>query len=196
MKEVEEELLKSKKFNLKDALDQIKPLHCPTVKNMTEVDCEKSGKKIDINEYSSNKYLDLINGKREQAFVFNHKARYCNEVNEKIYATLQQGADATCESIKDIMPYSHRNHVFKDKYFKLYADRPSRTITAHMKMDCHSHIHPTQTRSLTPREAARVQSFPDDYLFLGAYLKTYMQIGNAVPPLMSQVFAKVYKKYL
>jgi len=94
------------------------------------------------------------------------------------------------------MPYSHRNHVFKDKYFKLYANRPSRTITAHMKMDCHSHIHPTQTRSLTPREAARVQSFPDDYLFLGAYLKTYMQIGNAVPPLMSQIFARVYKRYL
>jgi len=196
MKEVEEELLKSKKFNLKDALDQIKPLHCPTVKNMTEVDCEKSGKKIDINEYSSNQYLDLINDKRKQEFVFNHKARYCNEINEKIYETLKQGADATCDSIKDIMPYSHRNHVFKDKYFKLYADRPSRTITAHMKMDCHSHIHPTQTRSLTPREAARVQSFPDDYLFLGAYLKTYMQIGNAVPPLMSRVFAKIYKKYI
>ena len=196
MKEVEEELVKSKKFNLEDALEQIKPLHCPTIKNMTEVDCEKSGKKVDINEYGSTKYLDLINSKREQEFVFNHKARYCNEVNEKIYETLKQGADATCDSIKDIMPYSHRNHVFKDKYFKLYADRPSRTITAHMKMDCHSHIHPTQTRSLTPREAARVQSFPDDYLFLGAYLKTYMQIGNAVPPLMSRVFAKVYKKYL
>ena len=196
MQEVEEELRNSKSFVLEDALEQIKPLHCPTVKNMTEIDSEKSGKKIDINTYGSNTYLNLINGKRKQEFVFNHKARYCNEVNEKIYETLKQGADATCDSIKDIMPYSHRNHVFKDKYFKLYADRPSRTITAHMKMDCHSHIHPTQTRSLTPREAARVQSFPDDYLFLGAYLKTYMQIGNAVPPLMSQVFAKVYRKYL
>jgi len=196
MKEVEEALLNNQKFVLKDALEEIKPLHCPTIKNMTEMDSDTSGKKIDINSYTSNKYLALINGKRKQEFVFNHKARYCNEINEKIYATLKQGGDATCESIKDIMPYSHRNHVFKDKYFKLYEDRPSRTITAHMKMDCHSHIHPTQTRSLTPRESARVQSFPDDYLFLGAYLKTYMQIGNAVPPLMSQVFAKVYKKYL
>ena len=196
MKEVEDELASSKKFVLNDALEHIKPLHCPTVKNMTEVDCEISGKKIDINSYGSNGYLSLINRNRKQEFVFNHKARYCNEINEKIYETLEQGADATCDSIKDIMPYSHRNHVFKDKYFKLYEDRPSRTITAHMKMDCHSHIHPTQTRSLTPREAARVQSFPDDYLFLGAYLKTYMQIGNAVPPLMSQVFARIYKKYL
>ena len=63
-------------------------------------------------------------------------------------------------------------------------------------MDCHSHIHPYQIRSLTPREAARVQSFPDDYLFLGAYLKTNMQIGNAVPTMMARGIAKSVKKYL
>ena len=57
-------------------------------------------------------------------------------------------------------------------------------------MDCHSHIHPNQTRSITPREAARIQSFPDSYFFLGPYLKTYMQIGNAVPPVMSNTIAK------
>lgn len=198
MNEIEEELKHKPKFVLKDALENIKSLSCPTVKNQTEVDCEQSGKKIDINSYKnkSNAYIRLINQDKEFDFVFNHKARYQNEINQKIYATLQQGSDSTCSSIRDIMPYSHRNHLFKDKYFKLMENVPCRTITAHMKMDCHSHIHPTQARSLTPREAARVQSFPDDYLFMGAYLKTYMQIGNAVPPLMGQVFAKVFKKHL
>ena len=94
------------------------------------------------------------------------------------------------------MPYSHRNHLFKDKYYKLIADKPCRTITAHLQMDCLSHIHPTQARTITPREAARIQSFPDDYVFLGPYLKTYMQIGNAVPPIMARQIAKVIYRYL
>ena len=94
------------------------------------------------------------------------------------------------------MPYSHRNHCFKDKYYKLIADKPCRTITTHLRMDCLSHIHPFQIRTITPREAARIQSFPDDYLFLGAYLKTYMQVGNAVPPLMAKQIATAIKPYL
>jgi DNA (cytosine-5)-methyltransferase 1 len=196
MNEVMEELKDKPMFMLRDALEYIEPLGCAKIKNLTEIDCEDSGKKIAINNYPLNKYLKIINNNVNPEFVFNHKARFNNENDREIYSILGQGRDATCESISHIMPYSHRNHVFKDKYFKLIEDNPSRTITAHMKMDCHSHIHPTQTRSLTPREAARIQSFPDNYLFLGPYLKTYMQIGNAVPPLMSKVFAKVYKKFL
>lgn len=117
-------------------------------------------------------------------------------MNYEIFKRLDQGEDATNPKIADIMPYARRNNIFKDKYYKLYADRPCRTITAHLRMDCLSHIHPYQIRSITPREAARVQSFPDDYLFLGAYLKTYMQIGNAVPVLMAKQIAKVIKKYI
>ena len=128
--------------------------------------------------------------------LFNHKARYVNDINYDIYRLLNPGEDASNEKIADIMPYKNRLHCFKDKYYKLIPDRPSRTITAHLKMDCHSHIHPFQIRALTPREAARCQSFPDDYLFLGAYLLTYMEIGNAVPVLMANKIASIIKRYL
>ncbi len=185
-------------FNLNDALLDIKELDAPRIKNMNEVDSDKTGKKIDVNifENNANPYLTLINQGRSIPYLYNHKARYVSDVNYEIYRRLNPGDDATDEKIKDIMPYAHRNHCFKDKYYKLIADRPCRTITAHLRMDCHSHIHPSQIRSLTPREAARVQSFPDDYLFLGAYLKTYMQIGNAVPPMMARGIAAAIKKYL
>ncbi len=196
--QIEVDCNKIKKHLLKDALAYIKKLEAPREKNMTEVDDEKTGKKIDVNPFngSENSYLKLINQNRKIDFIFNHKARYTNNINYEIYKILEQGEDGTSEKVKHIMPYLHRNHIFKDKYFKLVEDKPSRTITAHLKMDCHSHIHPKQVRSISPREAARIQSFPDDYLFLGAYLKTYMQIGNAVPPVMARGIAKVIKKYL
>lgn len=185
-------------YNLSDALEYIKPLDAPRIKNTNEVDDEKTGKKIDTNEFSGidNPYLKLINQGREIPLLYNHKARYVNDVNYDIYRLLEPGEDASNEKIADIMPYKHRLHCFKDKYYKLIPNKPSRTITAHLRMDCHSHIHPTQVRALTPREAARCQSFPDDYLFMGAYLKTYMEIGNAVPCVMARTIAKILKKYV
>ena len=196
--EIEKACEKNPHFNLQSALEYIKPLEAPRVKGQTETDDESTGMKIGINVYDScgNSYLANINQGRQLPYVFNHKARYCSDVNYEIFKRLDQGEDATNPKIADIMPYARRNNIFKDKYYKLYADRPCRTITAHLRMDCLSHIHPYQIRSITPREAARVQSFPDDYLFLGAYLKTYMQIGNAVPVLMAKQIAKVIKKYI
>ncbi|MBR5503737.1 MAG: DNA cytosine methyltransferase, partial [Methanobrevibacter sp.] len=168
------------------------------IKNSNNVDSETAGKKIDVNpdENHNNPYLDLINNNRKIPYLYNHKARYCNDNNYEIYRRMNQGDDSTSEKIQDIMLYSRRNHIFKDKYFKLFDDKPCRTITAHLKVDGHSHIHPFQVRSITPREAARVQSFPDDYFFWGSYTKTYMQIGNAVPPVMARGIAKVIKNYL
>ena len=178
-------------------MEFIKPLSSPRIKGLTEVDDELTGKKVDANTFkSTNKYIELINSNKKVPLVFNHKARYANDTNFQIFSLLKQGEDASSERIKGIMPYSHRLHCFKDKYFRLYEDRPCRTITAHLRMDCFSHIHPTQTRTITPREAARVQSFPDDYVFLGAYLKTYMQIGNAVPVLLANKIANVIKQYI
>ena len=197
-KEIEDSYIEHEPYNLNSALEYIKPLDAPRIKGMTEVDDDKTGMKIGLNTFSStgNEYLNTINQGRQFPYVFNHKARYCSDVNYEIFKRLDQGEDSTSEKIADIMPYTHRNGIFKDKYYKLYADRPCRTITAHLRMDCLSHIHPYQIRSITPREAARVQSFPDDYLFLGPYLKTYMQIGNAVPVLMAKQIAKIIKYYI
>ena len=69
------------------ALDFIKPLDAPRIKGQTETDDEKTGMKIGLNQYDScgNNYLKRINGGRQIDFVFNHKARYCSDVNYEIF---------------------------------------------------------------------------------------------------------------
>jgi DNA (cytosine-5)-methyltransferase 1 len=189
---------KSNTFVLKDAIEHIRPLEALTVKNATELDSEVSGKIVDYNPYvnTTNEYIDKINMGKKNYVVFNHKARYNNDRDIEIFARMHQGDKSDSDRIADIMPYKDRNHIFKDKYFKLIEDSLCKTITAHMKFDCNMYIHPTQARGLTPREAARVQSYPDDYYFCGAFTKTYMQVGNSVPPLMARAFAQVIKEYL
>lgn len=184
-------------FVLADALQGLKPLQASRKKNATDVDSEISGKKIDSTElYAMNEYISYINQGVQYPIVFNHKARYNNDRDIEIYGRLNQGDRSDDPKIADIMPYARRNNIFKDKYFKLEADKVCKTITAHMKFDCNMYIHPTQARGLTPREAARVQSYPDDYFFRGSYTKTYMQIGNSVPPLLGRAIAEIIKKYL
>jgi DNA (cytosine-5)-methyltransferase 1 len=77
------------------------------------------------------------------------------------------------------------------KYHVLEYDKPSNTIPAHLHKDGLCHIHPdsTQKRSITPREAARIQSFPDDFIFTGPMTANYKMIGNAVPPKFSKSIA-------
>ena len=93
---------KSKRHVLADAIAFIKPLEAPRVKNLTEIDDELTGKKVDINKYkgNENQYLKLINENRIIPFVFNHKARYANDINYEIYRKLEQGDDGTNEKIK------------------------------------------------------------------------------------------------
>ena len=182
---------------LKDALFGLRPLEASRNKMSTELENTQSGFAIEKNaEHKTNEYIDYINQNRSMDFVCNHKARYNNDRDIEIYRRMQQGDKSDDPKIADIMPYARRNGIFKDKYYKLVEDNVCKTITAHMKFDCNMYIHPAQARGLTPREAARVQSFPDDYFFRGAYTKTYMQIGNSVPPLLGRAIAYVVKKYL
>ena len=75
--------------------------------------------------------------------------------------------------------------TFKDKYRKQTFNETSTTLFAHLEKDGNRFIHPKQARTITPREAARLQSFPDDFVFEGPVSKKFKQIGNAVPPLVA-----------
>jgi len=76
----------------------------------------------------------------------------------------------------------YRDDIFDDKYKRLSGDKVSRTITAHIAKDGYWYIHPEQNRTLTIREAARIQTFPDWFRFAGPPSAAFRQIGNAVPP--------------
>jgi DNA (cytosine-5)-methyltransferase 1 len=76
----------------------------------------------------------------------------------------------------------YRADIFDDKYKRLEFDRVCRTITAHIAKDGYWYIHPEQNRTLTIREAARIQTFPDNFRFAGTPTAAFRQIGNAVPP--------------
>lgn len=185
------------KYVLDDAIGDLRKLEPFRIKNAAEKDTEESGKKIEKNNSNIvNDYISAINNGKVNELTYNHKARYNNDRDIEIFGRMLPGDKSDSERIADIMPYQTRKDIFKDKYYKLKPDEICKTITAHMKFDCNMYIHPGQARGLTPREAARVQSYPDDYFFLGSYTKTYMQVGNSVPPLMSRVIAEVIKKYI
>jgi DNA (cytosine-5)-methyltransferase 1 len=97
---------------------------------------------------------------------------------------------------KMVPPYDPEK--FPNKWWKLDPAKPSRTLTAHMGKDTYSHIHydSQQCRTISVREAARLQSFPDGFVFAGAMNAAFRQIGNAVPPLLGLAVARVVKEQL
>lgn len=165
----------------------------------------KPGEELQIAKYTMpiNEYLKETNTRNGIDFVTQHITRQHNQRDLEIYSIAIDKWLHGRERLKyDELPQRLQTHnkkdIFLDRFKVVDPTGHSHTVVAHIAKDGHYYIFPDkkQVRSISVREAARIQSFPDDYFFEGGRTAAFKQIGNAVPPLMAQKIASSLKKLL
>lgn len=151
---------------------------------------------------STTDYLELSKIRNGLDFVTQHVARPNNGNDLEIYRIAvdkwNEGKRLNYAELPERLIKHNNTESFTNRFQVVNGKGISHTVVAHIAMDGHYYIHPdkTQNRSITVREAARIQSFPDDYFFEGSRTSAFKQIGNAVPPLMAERMAEKIKKML
>lgn len=153
--------------------------------------------------------IKIINGKKYSHFpqksdIPDHTPRYHNKRDIEIFKQLASDAYnghptyTSAEDLKKLYTLRTGKESAVHKYHVLKWDSPSNTIPAHLNKDGLRHIHPDpqQARTLTVREAARIQTFDDNFIFTGSAGNNYKMIGNAVPPLFAEILAKTLKQLI
>lgn len=127
--------------------------------------------------------------------IKNNICRMSNDRAKRVFPHMKQGSKYMDlpKEIRQILPF--REDIFKDRLKRLVLNEPSWTVIAHIGMDGYMYIHPTENRTLSVREAARIQSFPDNFEFIGNQQDTYVQVGNAVPPLLGKAIGESINNY-
>lgn len=157
--------------------------------------------RIDAGFYSSSdgltKYQEFMRA-GNQNVVRNNICRVSNDKAKVMFNYLSPGqryGELSDENKAEIELFdSFDSSVIQSRCRRLPLKDPAWTVIAHIGMDGYEYIHPTECRTISVREAARLQSFTDDFVFLGNMREQYVQIGNAVPPLLSYAFAKEIRK--
>lgn len=158
----------------------------------------QGSKSISFTSKRDNEFLRKI-VKKDLRILLDHVARNHNDRDIERYRVMSKEHWTFQELLQNRPDLNHeKQRVFGNSYTVQWWDLPSRTIIAHLYKDGNQFIHPdhTQGRTFTVREAARIQSFPDDFVFEGARTDQYKQIGNAVPPLLANAIAKALKQQL
>jgi len=179
-----------------------------TVYNLRDMHADRGGEFVFHDatcEYGPEWFLDpLIGG------VCNHASRphMASDLHRYLFAACFARVHYRSPELNDFPPELHPCHkslkdalskgYFDDRFRVQMAYRPATTITSHIAKDGHYFIHydETQCRSLTVREAARLQTFPDNYYFCGPRTHQYRQVGNAVPPLLARQIAAIVVQIL
>jgi DNA (cytosine-5)-methyltransferase 1 len=150
----------------------------------------------------SNEYLKKAKIRNGLNIVTQHKARPNNDNDLEIYKiAIHKMIDEEKRLNYIDLPKRLKKHknetVFTNRFQVVNPNSISHTVVAHISGDGHYYIYPDkkQVRSISIREAARIQSFPDDYYFEGGQTAAFKQIGNAVPPLMAEGIAKQIKRH-
>jgi DNA (cytosine-5)-methyltransferase 1 len=149
-----------------------------------------------VKKYGTRYIYDVLQVDKAETLTA-HSARPHSLRDMRDFVRLREGENskhALARGVEMEFPYDREN--FKDRYTRQHRDNLCSTIVAHLKKDGLMFIHPTQTRSLTPREAARVQSFPDTFWLPEARTNSFAQIGNAVPPLVGKAMGHAILEYL
>lgn len=139
-------------------------------------------------------YQKWVRGGLEK--VQNNITRWHRKKDVDVFGRMRPGSKWSDLSRQDRRKIGYSNDSFDDKWKRLRRDRPSWTVTSHLARDGYMYIHPGQDRTISVREAARLQSFPDRFVFCGSRSAQFRQIGNAVPPLLAMRVALHVKKLL
>lgn len=174
-------LPKSRQPNLRDAISDLPPLVGGWDEETPPYDGPKTGLQKTLRDGTPNGHL------------FDHVTRAVRK-DDLIAFRLMNAKTRYDELPEELRRYSAE--TFTDKYNRLAWDEPSRTIAAHIAKDGYWYIHPEQHRTLSIREAARVQSFPDWFRFAGTKTAALNQIGEAVAPLVAEAIGKKILEFL
>lgn len=151
---------------------------------------------LHLDQYGGRYILDEMLAHKSKRLSW-HVSRPHSERDLRDFSRLREGEtsrQAIARGVEMEFPYSRKS--FLDRYTRQSRYALSSTIVAHLKADGLMFIHPTELRSFTPREAARVQSFPDTFEFCGTRSDVYMQVGNAVPPVAARAVGFALLSYL
>jgi len=174
---------------LGDAIGDLPLLEAGTGENEMVYDLDRRNVKFlgGVRDTFRRNYLGEVAEVQRAAALSNHAARPHSARDLRDFALIPEGS-SSAELMRAgvTFEFPYKKTTFKDRYTRQHRNRACSTIVAHLSKDGLMFIHPTQNRSLTPREAARVQSFPDWFVFPEARTHSFRLIGNAVPPLIAE----------